>query len=163
MKKLLKLLPLLLLAACSSNTTVEKLVTLNFSDEMLFEGANSMQMPLNVELGSFLGSLNIVEADVKNIGVKEASIEVAPEQVEMVESLLLQVVSDNHDLISVATLSPVDKSGLLSLSTAEEIDLLPYFKDNGCTWVLDVNLKVDDMTDLTLSGSLKLSVEHTSK
>lgn len=138
-------------------------VNLDFKGEMLFGGANSLQMAADVSLDDLAQKANTNVPNIKGIGVKSASITVNENQLDLVESLLLQVVSNNQNLISVGTLSPVDKAGNLELSIAQELDLLPYLQDEGCTWVLDVNLNTEDMLDLELAGNLTMLLEYTEK
>lgn len=163
MKKYLLLLLLpIFLASCENTKSIEKEIPLEFSEEMLFEGANSLQMSANMTLADLAASLNIPAENIKSIGVSAADIQVTDEQNSSIESLLLQVVSNNQDLISIGTLSPVEKSGNLSLSIAQEVDLLPYLND-ACTYVLDVNIANEDMSALNLEGVLKLNVIYTEK
>lgn len=125
---------------------------------MLFDGANTLQAPAAITIESLSKMVGVKAEAIKKVGVKKAQVEILKNQVPMVESLLLQVVSNNNSLITVGTLSPVDKQGLLTLSLAEEIDVYPYLKDEGCTWVLDANIATDDAIDLSLAGILGLEV-----
>jgi hypothetical protein len=73
-------------------------------------------------------------------------------------------VSNNHSLITVGTLSPLTQDPVsLDLNVAEDIDLMPYLADEGCTWVLDLNLSEDNMDKMTVNGTLNLSVEYAEE
>ncbi len=163
MKKLLFAFAVVLLfVSCTNTQHAEKEIPLQFSEEMLFEGANTLQMPANMRLEDLAASLDIPVENILSIGVSAASINVTDEQNASLESLLLQVVSDQHALISIGTLSPVENAGSLSLSIAEEVDLLPYLKDN-CTYVLDVNIANEDISALMLQGELTLDILYSEK
>ncbi|MCA1752185.1 MAG: hypothetical protein LC670_10415 [Flavobacteriales bacterium] len=83
-------------------------------------------------------------------------------QAAITESLLLQVVSNNKSLVTAGTLSPLtEDAASLDLNVAEDIDLMPYLSDEGCTWVLDLNLSEDFMDEMTVNGTLTLRVEYS--
>jgi hypothetical protein len=41
------------------------------------------------------------------------------------------------------------------------MDLLPYLKDEGMAWVLDLNLTEDHMDMMRAKGEVKLNIEYT--
>jgi hypothetical protein len=79
---------------------------------------------------------------------------------EITESLLLQLVSDNQMLITIGTLSPLPSGNAMTLSLSEDTSILPYLKDDGLTWVLDLNINEDQMDEMNVLGTLSLTVDY---
>jgi len=163
MKRLL-LIPLILIfaAGCGTNAVDESVtVDLHLSGEMLFEGSNTLQMTAETNLPEIAKKLSVDEANLKKIGVAEATLSMNVDEARITESVLLQVVSNNQGLITVGTLSPLVDPDALRLNVAEDIDLMPYLADEGCTWVLDLNLSEDYLDEMSVGGTLTLRVEYS--
>jgi len=153
---------LVVLAGCQTLAVNEETsIPLQLSGEMLFEGSNTLQMASVTTPEALAQSLSVETSQIKEVGVASARIEFPAEEAKIAESLLLQIVSNNRDLVTIGTLSPLPSGTSFDLKLAENIDLLPYFKDEGCTWVLDVNLSEDLMDDLSVAGSLRLQIRYT--
>jgi hypothetical protein len=69
-------------------------------------------------------------------------------------------VSDNKELVTIGTLNPLPEAAQLSLSLAQNTSILPYLKDKGTTWVLDLNIAEDYMDEMVVNAKLKLSVDY---
>lgn len=151
------------LAGCGSTAVDESLtVELRLSGDMLFEGSNTLQMPAEMSPAKIAEKLSVEVKNLKKIGVSKASLSMRDDQAAITESLLLQVVSNNKSLVTAGTLSPLtEDASSLDLNVAEDIDLLPYLSDEGCTWVLDLNLSEDFMDEMTVNGTLTLRVEYS--
>lgn len=135
---------------------------LRLSGDMLFEGSNTLQMPAEMSPAKIAEKLSVEVKNLKKIGVSKASLSMRDDQAAITESLLLQVVSNNKSLVTAGTLSPLtEDASSLDLNVAEDIDLLPYLSDEGCTWVLDLNLSEDFMDEMTVNGTLTLRVEYS--
>lgn len=153
---------LLLLQGCASTELDDGFTAnLEMSGDMLFEGSNTLQMQSITTPEALASHAGTEPGKLKQVSVNSAQFQMSAEHAAITESLLLQVVSDNNALVTVGTLSPLSDPNALSLSLSEDMDLLPYLKDTGCTWVLDLNLSEDYMDELKASGSLKLSIAYT--
>lgn len=153
---------LLLLFGCSpteQNDDVQ--LYLEMRGDMLFEGSNTLQMPSVTSLEALAKEAGTEVSKLKKIGVRGAAIQINGEYAAITESLLLQVVSDNKSLVTVGTLSPLSEDEEQRLSHAEDVDLLPYLKDPGATWVLDLNISEDHMDELYIEGTVQLSISYT--
>jgi len=154
------LLILILMSACTSTVNTEKRIRTTVSGEMLFSGPSSLQAPVSNSASALAEELNIDVADLSSIGVSAIEISLADEQAKVAESLLLQIVSNNNEMTALGTLSPLKGGTSFDLKVAEEIDLLPFIKDEGATWVLDVNLSEDIMDEMQATADLTLRINH---
>lgn len=154
------LLLLLLMAACTSTTSVEKSVATTLSGEMLFSGPNSLQAPVSNTADALAEEIGINASDISDIGVSAIQISLNPEQAGLAESLLLQIVSNNNEMMALGTLSPLKDGTTFDLNVAEEINLLPFMKDEGATWVLDVNLSEDVIDEMQATADLTLTINY---
>lgn len=163
MKKLIALVGLSLsLAGCANLSTQEKTIDLNLTGDMLFSGANTLQMPVNTSSESLAQEVDVVAKDLAEIGVSTATIELTGDQAAITESLLLQIVSNNQEMTTLGTLSPLPEGTKFDLQLAEEIDLLPYLKDEGATWVLDLNLTEDFLEQMQVKGQLVITIKYSN-
>lgn len=148
--------------SCTKTQKVEKNLETVVSGEMLFSGPNSLQAPLAITANSLSEEFGTFSSTLRSIGISGVQISLAENQAEITESLLLQIVSDNNKMMALGTLSPLESGTSFDLSVAEEIDILPFIKDEGATWVLDVNLSEDVMEEMTASVSLQLTINYTN-
>jgi hypothetical protein len=160
MRKVSILLSFLILAACSPNLTQMEIdKNLLLEGEMLFEGANTLIMANDSDLITLIEEAGLETNQVESVGLSHAKITLSSSDKSMAESLLLQIVSDNNELITLGTLSPLPEGAILALTLAEEIDLKPYLEDTGCTWVLDLNIN-SDLDAMAVKANLKLIINY---
>ena len=153
---------LLLLSGCQPTAVSDDITSpLELKGEMLFEGSNTLQMPAATTPEALAIALSADEENLKKIRVSQATIEIPESAAGISESLLLQIVSNQQDLITIGTLSPLPAGNSFELQLAADMDLLPYLKDEGCTWVLDLNLSEDLMDDLAVAVSLRLEIHYS--
>ncbi len=161
MKKFLLWALVPLFMACQSNVQDDsQRLSATLSGDMLFEGANTLQGSSETTIESIAQAIGCKVEAIQSIGVKTVEVEMNAEDHTITESLLFQVVSNNQELSSIATLSPLPDSNLLKMQVAEEIDLAPYLKDEGLTWVMDLNLTEDHMDPMTAQANLTLLVNY---
>lgn len=127
---------------------------------MLFEGSNTLQAAADINTESVARDVGTTTEKLKKIGVSEAVLTLDENAGSITESLLLQIVSDKNSLATVGTLSPVTGAGSLKLNLSESIDLLPYLRDEGTTWVLDLNISEDYMDEMTVKATLIFRTEY---
>ncbi|MGB0165440.1 MAG: hypothetical protein ACPF8V_01175 [Luteibaculum sp.] len=163
MKRLLFLCIALFCFACAPTEKQAHEIVLSLKGEMLFSGANTLQMPVKHRPNNLVADANLGEVELESVGVNKVSISLTEEQHRIVESVLLQVVSDQNEMITLGTLSPLPDGTTFDLKLAEDLDLLPYFKDNGGAWVLDINLSEDYMDEMQVDARLNLSLNYTDK
>jgi hypothetical protein len=117
-------------------------------------------MPVATSAESLAQEVNVVANNLSAIGVGKAIIELTGDQAAITESLLLQIVSNNQEMTTLGTLSPLPNGTKFELRLAEEIDLLPYLNDEGATWVLDLNLTEDFLDEMQVKGKLALTIKY---
>jgi|GEM_PF-1125690 len=150
-----------ILSSCSPSVSTESVdVELKLSGEMLFEGANSLQYANESQLADLAGTVGTDSRALKKVIVSNVLIELNESSRPITESLLLQVVSDNQELITIGTLNPLTAGTQCILSLAENTSILPYLKDSGTTWVLDLNISEDYIDEMIVKGTLTLSVDY---
>ncbi len=151
----------LLVSACAETAVDESFETsLALTGDMLFEGSNTLQAAAALTPDQVAEHAGTATKNLKKIGVAEAVMRMDDAQAKITESLLLQIVSDNNNLATVGTLSPLPASGMLKLNVSERIDLLPYLNDQGATWVLDLNLTENHIEDMTVNGQITFRTEY---
>ncbi|QTN37710.1 hypothetical protein HZ996_00700 [Cryomorphaceae bacterium] len=156
----LGLMMTVMLVGCTSTSSVNSNVNAVVSGEMLFSGPNSLQAPVSMSLGSLEEDLSIAQDDIRRVGVTAISVALSVEQAPLAESLLLQIVSNNQEMLALGTLSPLEGGTSFELIVAEDTDLLPFLKDEGATWVLDVNLTEDILDEMDASVDLNLMINY---
>ncbi len=156
------ILSLFFLWACSPNyeSVPVNMNNLEVSGEFLFSGPNTLQGQPDVSLDDIATQAGVEASDIKHIYVSEVNVDFMTDTLsEAIESVLVQWVSDELELISVATKSPLDATGPVTLEVSSDTDILPYLKDDSRTLVIDVNLS-QDMDELKAVASFLLNVEH---
>ncbi len=130
---------------------------------MLFSGANTLQAPMQQSTTTLMKEANVVDAELEAVGVDGVTIKLSENQRAIMESVLLQIVSDNNEMITLGTMSPLPDGTTFDLKLAEDIDLLPYLKDQGATWVLDANLTEDHMDLMQVQAHIAITLNYTQK
>ena len=132
--------------------------TMMLEGDFLFEGPNSLQVGNPIKVEAISKALNL-SAEPSSVRLEAAAVSLASVREGLVESLTLQVMSKNHDMLTVAALNPVNGNEA-TLQVAEETELLPYLSDEGAFWVLDANISADHEEVLQLPLTLQLTVTH---
>ncbi len=163
MKKIFYILFLSSLVSCTQTTESTYLwEDLKVSGEFLFEGPNSLQGQIGSPIEQIAKSKNIDASKIKAIYIDKCLVGFSSEDLRSdVENMLVQLVSEKLNLVSVATINGIPKSGPISLSTSEEQDVLAYLQDPKTTLVLDANIKRDmDEMSCNITFDLKILYEN---
>lgn len=149
------------LFSCAPSTKNESVETeLPLSGEMLFEGANSLQYSSEDQLAEIAGEVGVAEEYLRSVTISDVTIKLDDLSRPITESLLLQVVSDNQELVTIGTLNPLPEGQVFTLSLADDTSILKYLKDSGTTWVLDLNITEDYMDEMTIGAILILNIDY---
>ena len=161
MKKLLTVCFLATLVACGSPEVSEyTLQDVAVSGEFLFEGPNTLQGSPPASISQIASALSLEEDDISAIYVKSATITFSPDSVRStLQSALVQWVSEDLELVSVATKSPLPAEGTITLEATQEQDILPYLQAESATVVVDVNVD-HDLDALSGLVTFVLNVEY---
>lgn len=152
---------ILTMVACSSPEVAEySLQDIAVAGEFLFEGPNTLQGKSGGVDDQIAEQLGISKNQLSAVYLKSATIKFEADSLRgSIQSALVQWVSDELELISVATKSPLPASGPVKLVTSAEEDILPYLQDATSSVVVDVNLG-QDMEALHAMVTLVLNVEY---
>ncbi|MEM6830892.1 MAG: hypothetical protein AAF551_10290 [Bacteroidota bacterium] len=160
MKYVLALFVSSLIFSCGTkevaNVTTKEVSTVG---EFLFEGPNTLQGPSTLQLKELANKAGTDPNKIKAIYLSGATVAFSPGIIRgSVESVLVQWVSDELPLVSVATKSPLPATGPITLEVNPNEDLLAYLKDASATLVVDVNLTGDaDQLEAAVSFDLNIT------
>ena len=151
------LIVLFFVASCVEKETIAyQSDAVKASGEFLFEGPNTLQGPMTVTLDQVMEKVEVAEID--RINMAGISLTFADDSLRQeVESLLVQLVSDNLPLQTVGTLSPLGPDPKQILQVNKELDILPYLKDATTQLVVDANL-VTDMDEMEVYVAFEFSI-----
>lgn len=151
------------LQSCQTKSEInEQKLQVTLQGEMLFEGANTLQAAAKDYLVKLEESSGVPAKQWTALYIESIEVNFPEEETTKPESLLFQIVSNDQEMVSLGTLSPVpdgQKNYMIPVA-AEAPDLLPYFEDKGLTWVLDLNLAADHLDPLKVEGLLSFRIEY---
>ena len=160
MRYFLILLVIGLMGACGApevaNVSTQEVRT---TGEFLFEGPNTLQGPSTLRLEDLANEAGTDPGKIKAVYLSGATVAFNPDSLQgTMESVLVQWVSNDLPLASVATKSPLPASGSITLEVNQNQDVLAYLKDPSSTLVVDVNLTADaDQLEALVSFDLTLT------
>lgn len=129
----------------------------------LFEGSNTCQAELTTELSSFLEENDIKKEEL--VDVKLTSCVITSDKLEnfnLLESVNLQIFSDNFPMQNVAVANPVaenTKEINLEVAAIQE-QIMPVLQEKTCYVVADATIKEDLDDDLELNTKLVFSINY---
>ncbi len=130
------------------------------SDDMVFEGSNTLQNTHALELASANGLNQLTEDQIKKVKLVKASLQTTDtSHFDNVNSIVLQISSDKTEMAQFAVVNPVP-TGLdqLNMTLAEEADAADAFKQPSIYLIADVNVKKDLETPIRFKASLTFEV-----
>lgn len=163
---LVSFLTVLLIEACTS--FVDESVVLESKAEAVgpfFEGPNSLIAEYEVDVNQLIGSESYSLKDLEEVKIEGITVNLAEEDSMSMTSFTsasLSIVSENEALTSIAIVNPISStSNTLEMSSSEEVDLAPFFKEGNFTLVLDWDFNEDDYSEqmssqITMNLNLKL-------
>lgn len=149
-----------LMISCSTpdvaNVTTENV---SAAGEFLFEGPNTLQGPSTIRLEDLATEAGTKPDKIKAIYLSGVTVSFNPDSLRgAVESVLIQWVSKELPLISVATKSPLPATGPIDMEGNSEQDILEYLSDPSSTVVVDLNLLGDaDELEAIVTFNLKIT------
>ncbi len=129
----------------------------------LFEGSNTCQAELTTELSSFLEKHGITKEQLVDVKLKSCII--TSDQLEnfnLLESVNLQLFSDNFPMQNVAVANPVEENTKeinLKVAAIQE-QIMPVLQEEVCYVVADATIKEDLDDDLALKTKLTFSINY---
>lgn len=150
----------LILSCSEQKTSSISSEKLRASGEFLFEGPNTLTGDLKISTDNLSEQLSVNVENIHQVKVKGVNLEVLPDSLSSaIESVLVQVVSNQNSLETVGTKSPwQSEDGIFNLNN--ELDLLPYLKDSGNQLVVDVNIN-RDLDELNVNVMFDIEITYT--
>lgn len=154
---------LLLAASISSCTEKEAgpIMTdaMTATGDFLVEGPNTLQGNFSLDIQSLSDELGIDDGQVSKVHIDAITLVFEdPETTDAVESVLVQLVSNNLPLQSAGTLSAFSgKENLLNVN--KDLDILAYINDSSSQLIVDANLR-NDLDELSVSVVFQLTVKY---
>ncbi len=154
------------LVSCSNNANTSKefiIETDLFAGGPLFEGSNTCQADLSTELNTFLNKNKISKDDLVDVKLKLCEITKGNlNDFAIIESISLQLMSDNYPMQSVAVINPIPDGAIkVRLDIADEQEeILPILSDKNLYIIADVILKEDLNDDIKLKSKLIFSINY---
>ncbi|MEQ8238670.1 MAG: hypothetical protein RIA69_05625 [Cyclobacteriaceae bacterium] len=133
--------------------------TMTASGEYLFEGPNTLQGDFSFDISALSSKTGVTAEDISEVYVESIRVIFEnSETQEVVESVLIQLVSDELPLQSAGTLTTFTGTESL-LNANKELDILSYLKDPSSQLIVDANLK-SEMDELSVSVVFEFTVKH---
>jgi hypothetical protein len=157
------------LFSCSreANNSEEFVIETNLiASGPLFEGSNTCQSEISVGIRSFLTKNNIKEEQVVNVKLISSSVKKdSTVNADLLESINLQLFSDNFPMQNIAVANPVKKdSENISLKVADIQENIKSILFEEKTYVVaDATIKEDLYEDLELQMTLVFSINYYKK
>ena len=150
--------------ACNPETKEAKYTLENLSFEYegpLYEGSNTGQYTLEVQLDKVLEGLASETAKVRHARLDKAVI--SPGEgcdFSLINSLVLQLVSEDTEMMEIGVLNPIPEGSTEAyLNTSREADMADFFNGESFILVLDAGLKEDLYDNMILKGTFEFSLE----
>ena len=150
-----------ILTSCSGGASVDvSTEPIIASGEFLFEGPNTLQGVLSIDLADLAKQSQLDAATIKAVKINALTVEMPEDSIaSVIESILVQFVSDQQPLVTAGTINPNTATRTQSLEINSEVDVLPYLKDPSSTLVVDINLG-GDLDYLELPVTFKLTLQQ---
>ena len=159
---------LLLIAACSPEANSSKEFTINTvltASGPLFEGSNTCQAEISSNIAEFIKENGITKEEIVDVKLISASAVIDSSNLNLLESINLQVFSDNFPMqnVAFANLSEenMEKVDLEVADVQEELKSILF--DDKSYIIGDATIKEDLDDDLNLDMELNFSINYHKK
>lgn len=130
-----------------------------------FEGPNSLIAEKQVDLAQLLEGVSLTNEQLNSVELLAVNVELrAIDSLDfsIFSDASLSIVSPDQEMISIATLNPIETDGQkIELSASQEADLAEYFKGENYSLILDLGLKEDVYLDeMGAKINLKLNIKY---
>jgi len=151
------------LAACHPTIDQAAELELNASAEgPFFEGPNSLMAEYEVDVNKLLKSEEFQLDDFSEVKIKDVSLSLLEEDsmsMESFSSASLSIVSKNESMTTIAILNPINTAeNEITLSSSEEADLAPFFREGKFTLVVDWDFKEDEYSE-QMNSKIKMNLD----
>lgn len=115
------------------------------SDDMVYEGSNTLQVKHKLALAEALGIEHLTEDQIKKVKLKKATLSTNDSlHFNMLNSVVLNISSDNTEMIPIAVVNPIPENlDELNMTVAGESDVADAFKQKEIYLIADTDVKQD--------------------
>jgi hypothetical protein len=158
-----------LLISCSSEANNSKEFTINTvltASGPLFEGSNTFQAEISSNIADYIKENEIKEEEIVDITLTSASATLESyENLNLLESISLQVSSDNFPMQNIAFATEIkENTKEVDLKVADiQEELKSILFEENCFVIADGTIKEDIDDDLNLGMELVFSINYYKK
>lgn len=153
-----------LMAACSPEANNSKEFTINTvltASGPLFEGSNTCQAEISSNIAEYIKENNITKEQIVDVTLTSASAAIDTSNLNLVESINLQVFSDNFPMQNVAFANVKEGSENVDLEVADVQEQLKSILFDGKSYIIaDATIKEDLDDNLNLNMKLVFSINY---
>lgn len=156
-----------LVVACSPVATDSKEFTINTiltASGPLFEGSNTCQAEISSNIAEYISENGITKEQIVDITLTSASASIDTSNLNLVESINLQVFSDNFPMQNIAFGNVGENSEKVELEVADLQEQLKSILFDGKSYIIaDATIREDLEDDLNLNMQLIFSINYHKK
>lgn len=154
-----------MMVACSPEANTSKEFTINTvltASGPLFEGSNTCQAEISSNIAEYIKENNITKEQIVDITLTGASAALDSANASLLESINLQVSSDNFPMQNVAFANVGDENAAsVDLEVADVQEQLKAILFDGKSYIIaDATIKEDLDDDLDLNMQLVFSINY---
>ncbi len=130
------------------------------SEDMVFEGSNTLQLSHTMQLAAAAGLEQLAEDQIKKVKLVKATLQNEDSlHFDNMNSIVLQLSSDKTEMTQIAVVNPVPQ-GLdeLNMTVAAEADVADAFKQPTIYLIADADVKNDTSVPVRFKASLTFEV-----
>jgi hypothetical protein len=155
------------MAACSPKADSSKEFTIETvlsASGPLFEGSNTCQAEISSNIAEYVKENNISKDQIVDVTLTSATATIDTSNLNLIESINLQVFSDNFPMQNIAFANVAENSEIAELETAAEQEKLKDILFDGKSYIVaDATIKEDLDDDLDLEMKMIFSINYKKK
>lgn len=153
-----------LVVACSPEANNSKEFTIDTvltASGPLFEGSNTCQAEISSNIAEYIKENNITKEQIVDVTLKSATAGIDSGYLNLIESINLQVFSDNFPMQNVAFTNVAENAEKVGLEVADVQEKLKSILFDGKSYIIaDATIKEDLDDDLNLNMELVFSINY---
>lgn len=153
-----------LVVACSPEANNSKEFTIDTvltASGPLFEGSNTCQAEISSNIAEYIKENNITKEQIVDVTLKSATAGIDTGYFNLIESINLQVFSDNFPMQNVAFTNVAENAEKVGLEVADVQEKLKSILFDGKSYIIaDATIKEDLDDDLNLNMELVFSINY---
>lgn len=155
------------MVACSPVATDRKEFTINTvltADGPLYEGSNTCQAEISSNIAEYIRENGITKEQIVDVTLTSASASIDTSNLNLLESINLQVFSDNFPMQNIAFGNVGENSEKVELEAADLQEQLKSILFDGKSYIIaDATIREDLEDDLNLKMQLVFSINYHKK